>query len=82
MKLRYQAYHPADTTELAPRKEIARGEVDVPDDAEDEAVLDALRQAVAAQAHPADGAQIRVIAYRDDEDEPHYWHVWDHEAGG
>jgi len=78
VKLRYEAFSPADDSEQDPREQIAQGELELPDDAGLSAVHGALENAVERVAAVDAGSQVRVIARRDDEDEPSIWYVWDH----
>jgi len=78
MKVRYEAFSPADDSEQNPRVQIAQGELELLDDAGLTAIHDALENAVERQAAVDAGSQVRVIAQRDDEAEPSIWYVWDH----
>lgn len=73
MRIRYEAYSPADKGE-----QVAHGDLDVPADAGDTAVTALLVKAVERDAGVELGAQMRVIAWRGDEPDPSIWHSWDH----
>lgn len=67
MKMHYQAFSPPDDGEL-----VAEGDLELPDDTEYPAVLEALKGAVEAKAVVEDGTQVRVITDTD------IWYTWDH----
>lgn len=73
MKLRYTAHSPADSDDA-----IAQGELTVPDDAGVATVIGTLVNEVEQQAVADPGSQMRVIGWRGNEPDPHYWHTWDH----
>jgi hypothetical protein len=73
VKLRYTAHSPADSVHLA-----ARGDLTLPDDASEAAVIGALVNAVERESGIQTGDQMRVIAWRGDDDDPSIWHSWDH----
>lgn len=73
MKLRYTGHSPADSDDA-----IAHGDLTVPDDASEVAVIGALVNAVERKATADHGSQMRVVGWRRDDDDPFIWHTWDH----
>jgi hypothetical protein len=71
MKIRYEAFSPADDGER-----IASGEFELPDDAGQAATLGALENAVENEGLAESGSQVRVAALVDGE--PSISHTWDH----
>lgn len=80
MRIRYEAYSPADDLPASGREQVAHGDLDVPADAGDTAVTALLVRAVERDAGVELGAQMRVMAWRGDDPDPSICHTWDHGA--